>query len=82
MLSTRVSCFCANHVLVISNEVGTELENTVGYKKKIDTIYEPVEYQRFAEINNGSLQHNSNAHVNHSQNKIDIVYTPVSDDFF
>ena len=81
MLSLRVSCFCTHLVLVISKRVGRELIETAGFRKKIDTIYEPVEYQRFANarsINNREqLTGPSEFHE-----RISTIYTPVNYEHF
>lgn len=48
MPSTRISCFLAHKVLAISNKVRDELIDSVGFKEKIDTVYAPVDFERFA----------------------------------
>jgi glycosyltransferase involved in cell wall biosynthesis len=56
MLSTRVTCLCAHRILAISNKVGRELIETVGFGKKIDTVYVPVDYHRFADAAKGNIR--------------------------
>lgn len=56
MLSTRVSCLCAHRVLAISNKVREELIETVGFEKKIETIYVPIDFQRFTNASKGSIR--------------------------
>lgn len=55
--STRVSCLCAHRVLAISNKVASELKETVGFHKKIETVYVPVDYDRFAHAVKGGIRH-------------------------
>jgi glycosyltransferase involved in cell wall biosynthesis len=56
MLSTRVSCLCAHRILAISDKVGRELIETVGFGKKIDTVYVSVDYHRFADASKGNIR--------------------------
>ena len=56
MPSTRISCFCAHRVMAISNTVGRELIETVGFGDKIDTVYVPVDYHRFANTAKGNIR--------------------------
>jgi glycosyltransferase involved in cell wall biosynthesis len=81
MPSTRISCFCAHRILVISNKVGRELLETAGFGKKIDTVYEPVEYQRFSDIDNENIQEEI-IESSEFRTKIDTVYTPINYEHF
>jgi len=56
MPSTRVSCLCAHRILAISDNVGRELTETVGFDDKIDTVYVPVDFNRFANAANGNIR--------------------------
>ena len=56
MPSTRVSCLCAHRILAISDKVGSELIGTVGFDKKVDTVYVPVDYHRFANAAQGNIR--------------------------
>jgi len=56
MLSTRVSCMCAHRVIAISQRVRAELVETVGFARKIDTVYVPVDYDRFANAERGNIR--------------------------
>jgi len=56
MVSTRASCLCAHRILAISDRVGRELIDTAGFGKKIDTVYVPVDYHRFANAAKGNIR--------------------------
>jgi len=56
MPSARVSCLCAHRILAISDKVGYELIETIGFGNKIDTVYVPVDYQRFAHAADGNIR--------------------------
>ena len=56
MPSTRISCFCAHLILAISDKVGSELIETVGFNRKIKTVYAPVDYSRFTNALKGNMQ--------------------------
>jgi glycosyltransferase involved in cell wall biosynthesis len=56
ILSTRISCLCANRVLAISDKVRDELIDSVGFSKKIETVYVPVDFQRFADAAKGKIR--------------------------
>lgn len=56
MPSTRISCLCAHRILAISDKVGRELVETVGFGKKIGTVYVPVDYHRFANAAKGNIR--------------------------
>jgi glycosyltransferase involved in cell wall biosynthesis len=56
MPSTRVSCLFANLILAISNKVGSELTETVGFNRKIKTVPVPVDYNRFANAYKGNIR--------------------------
>jgi len=56
MPSTRISCLCAHRILAISDMVGRELIETVGFGKKISTIQVPVDFHRFADATVGNIR--------------------------
>ncbi|OHB76610.1 MAG: hypothetical protein A2Z25_06090 [Planctomycetes bacterium RBG_16_55_9] len=56
MPSTRVSCACAHRILAISDAVRRELAETVGFGEKTDTVYVPVNYERFANATEGNIR--------------------------
>ena len=56
MPSTRVSCLCAHRILAISDKVGLEIVETVGFGKKISTVQVPVDFKRFANAANGNIR--------------------------
>lgn len=56
MPSTRISCLLAHRILAISNGVGRELIDTVGFDKKIEIVYVPVDFQRFANASKGNIR--------------------------
>lgn len=56
MPGTRVTCFCTHRIIAISDKVGRELIETVGFGQKIDTVYVPVDYHRFANAAKGNIQ--------------------------
>ena len=56
MPSTRVSCLLATRILPISNEVGREIIEYVGNLAKMDVVYVPVNYHRFANADKGNIR--------------------------
>jgi glycosyltransferase involved in cell wall biosynthesis len=55
-LSTRLSYWCTSRVMAISNQVRQELVDSVGSDKKIDTVYVPVDHERFAGAARGEIR--------------------------
>lgn len=55
-LSIRLSHWCASRVMAISNQVRQELVDSVGYDKKLDTVYVPVDHSRFANAASGKIR--------------------------
>lgn len=56
MPSTRISCLCAHRILAISDAVGREVIETVGFGDRIVTVHVPVDYGRFANAAKGNIR--------------------------
>lgn len=56
MLSTRMSCLCAHRVMAVSNRVREEVVDSVGFRRRIDTVYVPVDIMRFATAAKGTVR--------------------------
>jgi len=47
MASTRITCWCADQILAISDAVKKEVYEQVGFKKKIDVVHAPVPIDKY-----------------------------------
>jgi len=47
MASTRITCWCADQILAISDAVKKEVYEQVGFKKKIDVVHAPVPVDKY-----------------------------------
>ena len=47
MASTRITCWCADQILAISDAVKKEVYEQVGFEKKIDVVHAPVPIEKY-----------------------------------